>query len=73
MKLCLHRCGAQPRRKKIKKKQPPRVLTFRERLDLERATRRERIRSARFLDMAQASDGLSAAVAGLLGQRGRWP
>lgn len=39
MKLCLHRRGAQPRRKKVKKKQPPRVLTFRERLALERVQR----------------------------------
>ncbi len=36
MKLCLHLRGPQPRRKKVKKKQPVPVLTWRQKRALER-------------------------------------
>lgn len=64
MKLCLHRRGAQPRRKKVKKKQPPRVLTFREKLALERVRRaRERVGPAYVLAGVR---GAAAAMATVL-------
>ena len=64
MKLCLHRRGAQPRRKKVKKKPAPRFISAKEKLARERVERaRERIGPAYIMAGAR---GVRAAMTALL-------